>query len=125
MRRFQQINLLLGAFAVALEAMPVLMFILAFITLLASTGMYLVEPRDNIESLPRAVYFTLVTITSLGYGDYTPSTLSGTIITCLLTVLSSLYMALPLGIIGHAFTSVWEDRHNIILMEKTRTALQQ
>jgi hypothetical protein len=125
MRRFQKIHLLLGAFQLALEALPVLMFVLAILTLTFASMVYLVEPRDNIENFGKAVYFTLVTITSLGYGDIVPTTTEGTFIVVLLVVSSAMYMAMPFGIIGHAFTLVWEDRDRILLIKKTQSALYQ
>merc|ERR1719359_2077052 len=64
-RRFQKFHLLLKAFQLAFEALPVLMFVLCMITLFFASAVYLVEPRDNIKTLPMAIYFTLVTITSL------------------------------------------------------------
>lgn len=124
-RRFQKIHLLFGAFQLAFEALPVLMFTLSVVTLIFSSVVYLVEPRDNIDTLPRAIYFTLVTITSLGYGDIVPQSTIGTCIVTVLVVTSVLYMAMPLGIVGHAFTRVWEDRDRILLIRKTKAAMLQ
>lgn len=125
MRRFQKIHLLLGAFKLALEALPVLMFCQALIALTFASAFYLVEPRDNIETLPKALYFTLVTMTTVGYGDVTPVSTFGTCIATVLTIVSVLYMAIPLAIVGHAFNQVWEDRDKILLVQKARAALQQ
>jgi voltage-gated potassium channel Kch len=125
MRRFQKIHLLLGAFQLALEALPVLMFTLALITLSFASLIYLVEPRDNFEGLPKAIWFTIVTMTTVGYGDVTPSGSAGHCIVAILTVSSVLYMAMPLGIVGQAFTQVWSDRDRILLVKKARAALLQ
>merc|ERR1719491_899427 len=43
----------------------------------------------------------------------------------MLTVTGVLYMAIPLGIVGHAFTQVWQDRDRILLVKKTQAALLQ
>jgi voltage-gated potassium channel len=124
-RRFHKIHLLVHAFSLAAEALPVLMFVLAVITLCFSSAIYLVEPRSNIDTLPRSIYFTLVTITSLGYGDITPSSTGGTIIVTILVVSSVLYMAMPFGMIGQAFMKVWEDRDRILLVKKVQDAMLQ
>jgi len=105
--------------------LPVLMFMLAVMTLIFSSAVYLVEPRENFDSLPRAIWFTMVTITTVGYGDMVPETAAGTCIVFVLTIVSVLYMAVPLGIVGQAFKHVWADRDRILLTAKTQTALAQ
>merc|ERR1712232_363089 len=69
LRGFHQIHLLAKAFRQAFEALPVLLFTLVVITLVFSSLIYLVEPRSNIDSLPRAVWLSIVTMTTVGYGD--------------------------------------------------------
>merc|ERR1711959_323642 len=73
--------------------------------------------------MPRAMWLTIVTMTTVGYGDVTPQSVSGYVITSLLSLSSILYMAMPLGVIGNAFTQVWNDRDRILLMQKTRRCL--
>merc|ERR1712107_193342 len=65
MRRFETFHLVLTACAGAAEALPVLMYILCVILLTGSAAIYCVEPRSNIESLPKALWFTLVTMTTV------------------------------------------------------------
>merc|ERR1712190_155343 len=43
----------------------------------------------------------------------------------LLIVITVLYMAVPLGIIGNAFTQTWNDRDRILLTQRTRERLRQ
>merc|ERR1712061_875161 len=38
-------------------------------------------------------------------------------------VISLMYMAIPLGIIGEAFSQIWKDRDRILLMHRTRAKL--
>jgi len=125
LRRFEKFHLLLKAFELAAEALPVLLFILSGIALVFSVLIYLVEPRDNIKSLPHSFWLSLVTMTTVGYGDVTPLTGAGSCITAVLVVVTVLYMAIPLGIIGNAFTDTWKDRDRILLMQRTRERLRQ
>jgi len=122
-RRFERFQLLLHAFEMIFEALPVCLFPLAFITLLFSAAIYLVEPRDNIPTLWHAMWLTIVTMTTVGYGDITPSQAAGSIVVSVLVVSSVLYMAMPLGIIGQAFTEVWRDRDRILLMKRAKQSL--
>jgi len=84
-----------------------------------------VEPRDNITCLPEAVWLAIVTMSTVGYGDITPVSTLGTVIVSILVIMSALYMAMPLGIIGYTFTQIWKDRDRILLTLKTRERLEQ
>jgi len=106
-----------------MEALPVLLFTLLVITLVFSTAIYMVEPRHNIETLPRAMWLVMVTMTTVGYGDVTPESVAGSLLVAVLVIGSVLYMAMPIGIIGEAFTRVWQDRDRILLMEQARERL--
>jgi len=125
LRMFKKFHLLLSAFVLALEALPVLLFTLVVILLIFSSLVYLLEPRSNIESLPKAMYFTIITMTTVGYGDIVPTTSGGHIVVSLCTVAGVLYMAMPIGIIGSAFTETWKARDRILLIKRTRENLFQ
>eukprot|EP00928_Gymnodinium_smaydae_P026941 TRINITY_DN20992_c0_g1_i1.p1 TRINITY_DN20992_c0_g1~~TRINITY_DN20992_c0_g1_i1.p1 ORF type:complete len:513 (+),score=65.66 TRINITY_DN20992_c0_g1_i1:62-1600(+) len=125
LRRFQQFRLLIGAFELALEVLPFLIFAQILIALIFSAAVFLLERDNDLDTFPRTVWYTLVTMTTVGYGDVYPVTPEGTVMATFLVVTSVLYMAMPLGIIGHAFTTVWEDRDQILLVAKTRARLAQ
>jgi len=120
LRWFEKFHLVVCAFEACLEALPILLWPLVLITLVFSSLIYSVEPEDNITSLPKAMWLTVVTMTTVGYGDVTPNTSAGSIIVGILVICSVLYMAMPLGIIGHAFTEIWQERDRILLMKRTR-----
>lgn len=83
-----------------------MLYTLLLITLLNSGAIYLLEPREIIPTLRDALWFTVITMSTVGYGDIAPTTLSGRALTGFLVVLSSLYMAIPIGIVGNAFSKV-------------------
>mmetsp|Transcript_16524 Transcript_16524/g.35616 ORF Transcript_16524/g.35616 Transcript_16524/m.35616 type:complete len:615 (-) Transcript_16524:268-2112(-) len=121
LRRFDTFHLILKAFRMTSEALPVLLFILSILVLVFASALYIAEPRDNIESLPIALWFTIVTVGTVGYGDVTPVTSEGTVVVCALIITSALYMAIPIGIVGKAFSTVWDDRDRLLIMHRTRT----
>lgn len=125
LRRFKKFTLLMCAFRNAFEALPVLLFTMAAICMVFSALILAVEPRDNVADLPRALWLTIVTMTTVGFGDMVPKSRAGIIVSTLLMVVSLLYMAMPIGIIGHSFTVAWKDRRYILLVERTRELLQQ
>lgn len=123
LRWFEKFHLVACAFEGCLEALPILLWPLVLITLVFSSLIYSVEPEDNISSLPRAMWLTVVTMTTVGYGDVTPNSPAGSFIVGILVICSVLYMAMPLGIIGQAFTEIWQERDRILLMKRTRDRL--
>lgn len=125
LRRFEKFRLLLRAFRDAFEALPVLLFIYALIGLFFAALFLLVEPRDNLPNLPGSLWMTLITMTTTGYGDKVPVTSAGKIIVGVLIITTTLYTAVPLGIIGDTFREVWSNRHRILLAQHTRHLLLQ
>eukprot|EP00929_Paragymnodinium_shiwhaense_P046734 TRINITY_DN23781_c0_g1_i1.p1 TRINITY_DN23781_c0_g1~~TRINITY_DN23781_c0_g1_i1.p1 ORF type:complete len:716 (+),score=154.25 TRINITY_DN23781_c0_g1_i1:136-2283(+) len=125
LRHFQKIHLIVHAFVNAFEALPVLLWALVVLVLVFSTGLWIAEPETFEYSYPTAMWMTLVTLSTVGYGDIHPETNSGYMITSVLIVSSALYMAMPLGIVGNAFHDAWTNRHQILLVMQTRRKLQQ
>mmetsp|Transcript_1030 Transcript_1030/g.2868 ORF Transcript_1030/g.2868 Transcript_1030/m.2868 type:complete len:621 (+) Transcript_1030:41-1903(+) len=123
LRHFEKFQLLLSAFAMAFEALPILLFTLLLIVMICSFMIYLAEPRSTIESLPFSMWFTIVTMTTVGYGDIVPETPVGYGVTVGLIIGSVLYMSIPIGIVGNAFSRVWEDRDRLLLVQRTRDCL--
>ena len=72
------------------------------IVLCFSTLMYVVEPHENINSLTTAMYICTVTVTTVGYGDVTPTTNSGRVLAGVLCFISVLFMAMPISVLGNA-----------------------
>eukprot|EP00930_Biecheleria_cincta_P096975 TRINITY_DN88735_c0_g1_i1.p1 TRINITY_DN88735_c0_g1~~TRINITY_DN88735_c0_g1_i1.p1 ORF type:complete len:698 (-),score=105.28 TRINITY_DN88735_c0_g1_i1:38-2131(-) len=123
LRRVEQFHLFLTLLENIADAVKVLMMLLMIVVLVFSSLIYIVEPEDNMGSMPKAMWLTVVTMTTVGYGDSTPDTVAGHLIISLLTLFSILYTAMPIGIIGNAFTQIWQDRDRILLMTKTRDIL--
>ncbi|CAK0907676.1 unnamed protein product, partial [Prorocentrum cordatum] len=123
-RHFETFQVLVQAVKITMEALPMLLYAVTLITMTFATFIYLVEP-ELFESPFRAFYFCLVTITTVGYGDYAPSTTAGIAINILLIVLGVILMAVPMGIIGMTFNEVWNTRDYSLLLSKTRAKLHQ
>jgi len=125
LRRFQEIQLLWAAFVGAWEALPVLLYTAFTMNLMFSALIFLIEPRSNVPTFGKAMWLTLVTMMTIGYGDMTPQSDAGTVVVSFLIVCSCLYMAMPLGIVGQIFFQIWEQRDRILVMKRTRAALTQ
>ncbi|CAE7467394.1 Shab [Symbiodinium natans] len=123
LRYFETFRLLIDAFKNSLEALPVLMYTLALIVMFASTLLYLIETRTAIPSLQHALWLCVVTMTTVGYGDYVPYTAGGYMVVSMLVIVSVLFVAMPVGIIGHEFTSCWQTRDRVLCINRARQAM--
>jgi hypothetical protein len=60
-------------------------------------------------SIPAAMWWAIVTITTVGYGDAVPSSYAGKVFASLVMLVGLLLMAMPIAIVGNRFTTVVAD----------------
>ncbi|MCP9610896.1 ion transporter [Coprobacter tertius] len=74
-------------------------FIIIMVTILGSI-MYMVEGNVNpsFSNIPESIYWAIVTITTVGYGDITPITFTGQLISSMVMLLGYSIIAVPSGI---------------------------
>lgn len=71
------------------------------IVIIMGTVMYTIEPPEaNFSSIPRSIYWAIVTLTTVGYGDITPVTSLGQFLSALLMILGYAVIAVPTGIVS-------------------------
>jgi voltage-gated potassium channel len=71
------------------------------IVIIMGTVMYLVEgPASGFTSIPRSVYWAIVTMTTVGYGDIAPQTVPGQAIAAFVMILGYAIIAVPTGIVS-------------------------
>ena len=76
------------------------LFILLVAVVLGSL-MYVIEGQKNgFETLPDSIYWAIVTLTTVGYGDVTPVTIIGKIIATFIMILGYGIIAVPTGIVS-------------------------
>jgi voltage-gated potassium channel len=88
---------------------------LSFVLILCiilGTVMYLIESdKDSgFTSIPRSVYWAIVTLTTVGYGDIAPITPLGQFIASLIMILGYGIIAVPTGIVSSETTKVERDK---------------
>lgn len=84
----------------------ILVFLFAVLTLVVLLGslMYLIEgPEHGFTSIPYSVYWAIVTLTTVGYGDISPKTPLGQLFASMIMILGYAIIAVPTGIISAAF----------------------
>ncbi|MEM8500958.1 MAG: ion transporter [Pseudomonadota bacterium] len=82
-------------------------FVLLILVFVAASGIYFferhVQPED-FGSIPAAMWWATVTLTTLGYGDIVPMTIGGKFFAALMTILSVGTVALPAGMLASRFS---------------------
>ena len=78
------------------------------------TMMYLVEgPENGFKSIPLSVYWAIVTLTTVGYGDIAPQTTMGKALASIIMLLGYAIIAVPTGIVTSEITQAnMEKRKN-------------
>ncbi len=80
-----------------------LCFVLTLVTLLGSL-MYVIEgPEHGFENIPVSVYWAIVTLTTVGYGDISPQTALGQFLSSFIMILGYAILAVPTGIVSTEF----------------------
>lgn len=88
--------------ALSASRRKILVFITVVLTMVTILGslMYLVEgPEGGFTSIPRSVYWAVVTLTTVGYGDISPVTNLGQAISTIIMLLGYGILAVPTGIV--------------------------
>lgn len=100
LRYLSEGNLLLKAMLQSSRKVFIFFFSVSLIIMVLSAIMYVVEGPDNgFSSIPKSVYWTIVTITTVGYGDITPKTELGQAIAAFTMLLGYSIIAIPTGIL--------------------------
>lgn len=92
----------------------ILVFLLTMVTLVVIIGtlMYVIEGEaGGFRSIPVGIYWAIVTITTVGYGDVTPVTPLGQIVASSVMLLGYSIIAVPTGIITAEWGSAARQRH--------------
>jgi voltage-gated potassium channel len=103
------------------------LLILGLLTLLAATGMYLAEGHLQPEvfgSIPRALWWAIVTLATVGYGDVIPLTLAGKLFAGLVIMIGVAVAALPSAILASGLINELKRRRNVFRLEVMQLLMQ-
>lgn len=77
-------------------------YFIVILAVILGSLMYMVESGTNhsFSNIPKSIYWAIVTITTVGYGDITPTTFLGQLIAVIVMLLGYSIIAVPTGIIS-------------------------
>tara|TARA_R110002050_G_scaffold300836_1_gene473992 strand:- start:4341 stop:5171 length:831 start_codon:yes stop_codon:yes gene_type:complete len=98
-------NNLVAAIKASRVKISVFLFAVVIISIILGTIMYLIEGEENgFTNIPKSVYWCIVTLTTVGYGDIAPQTPLGQFIASIVMILGYGIIAVPTGIVTSELT---------------------
>jgi voltage-gated potassium channel len=110
------------------EDLIITVFIISIVLLLSSTMMYYAEhdaQPDKFDNIPDAMYWGIITLATVGYGDMYPVTALGKIFSALISLSGIAMFALPAGIIGSSFIEEREKKREKEMEKEIETDIEK
>lgn len=104
-------NILMRALRASSRKIVVFLFTVLTMVVVFGSLMYLIEGADaGFTSIPRGVYWAIVTLTTVGYGDISPQSAFGQLVAAMVMILGFAIIAVPTGIVTAEMYRA-QDRH--------------
>ncbi|MCK5916300.1 MAG: ion transporter, partial [Deltaproteobacteria bacterium] len=98
-------NLLIGALKSSMHKVTVFLFAVLSLVIIFGSLIYVIEGGENgFTSIPRSIYWAIVTMTTVGYGDISPKTGFGQALAALVMIIGYSIIAVPTGIVTAEIT---------------------
>ncbi|MAU35754.1 MAG: ion transporter [Flavobacteriales bacterium] len=94
----------------------IIVFILyiSLMVIILGTIMYIVEGQQNgFDNIPKSIYWAVVTLTTVGYGDVVPITTLGKTISVFIMMLGYAIIAVPTGIVSSELTKSRKEKKQL------------
>lgn len=106
-------DLLLTAIRASQRKIVIFLFFVLNVVVLLGSVMYLVEGEaSGFDSVPRSIYWAIVTLTTVGYGDISPVTSLGQFIAASIMVMGWGILAVPTGIVTSELSSAHRSQRS-------------
>jgi voltage-gated potassium channel len=103
----QEARVLGAALRESRRKITVFLFTVLTLVIVFGSIIYLIEgPKNGFTSIPRSIYWAIVTLTTVGYGDIFPKTAIGQFVASLVMILGYAIIAVPTGIVTLALSKV-------------------
>ena len=93
------------------EELLLSLMLATFVLVFSASGMYLLEGDNDPQafgSIPRAMWWSVCTLTTVGYGDIYPHTVPGKVLGALTSIAGIGLIAMPTGILAAAFSDAFQ-----------------
>ena len=104
-----EIQVLSRALLASRRKITVFLFTVLTLVIIFGSLMYLIEkPEHGFTSIPRSIYWAIVTLTTVGYGDISPKTDLGQAISAIIMIIGYGIIAVPTGIVTAELTQTYK-----------------
>lgn len=109
----KEANILLVALKASSYKIGVFLVSVLAIATFMGTVMYVLEGgKEGYNSIPQSIYWAIVTITTVGYGDVVPQTILGKMVSSLAMIMGYAIIAVPTGIVTVELTQVKKSKRS-------------
>lgn len=115
-RYSEALHRLVEVFRMNRSVLAAFVFVIFVILILSASLMHALEP-ERFGQMTDALWWSIVTLTTVGYGDIVPATITGKVIAGILMVFGIGIIALPTGVLGASMTK-------LMLEAKTRNKIE-
>ncbi len=101
-------NLLLRSLWISAPKIFIFFFFVLILVTSMGTVMYMIEgtqPGSDFNNIPNSIYWAIVTMTTVGYGDITPETPLGRFLSAVIMLIGYTIIAVPTGIVSATMVS--------------------
>jgi voltage-gated potassium channel len=106
-------NLLLRALRASSRKITIFLFTIFTLVIVFGALIYLIEGEENgFTSIPRSIYWAIVTMTTVGYGDISPKTNLGQALAAMVMIIGYSIIAVPTGIVTAEITYQYKKNIN-------------
>tara|TARA_B110001450_G_scaffold43950_1_gene40516 strand:+ start:642 stop:1472 length:831 start_codon:yes stop_codon:yes gene_type:complete len=118
-------NKLLIALKASRAKIAVFLFFILILCVILGAIMYMIEGEENgFTSIPKSIYWAIVTMTTVGYGDIAPQTAFGQFIASIIMILGYGIIAIPTGIVSSEITKTHANTIDINTQSCTNCATE-
>jgi len=112
-RYLNESEILASALIASRTKIIIFIFTVLMAVCIIGSVMYLVEgPENGFTNIPTSIYWVIVTITTVGYGDITPQTNLGKFLSSIIMILGYGILAVPTGIVASELNTVAKVQTN-------------
>ena len=105
-------NVLMRALLGSRRKIFVFLFCVCVMNIIFGSMMYVIEgPENGFTSIPVSIYWSIVTMTTVGYGDISPHTDLGRMLASIAMITGYAIIAVPTGIVSSELMSEFQQKH--------------
>ncbi len=120
-RYVNESQVLLSALQASRQKITVFLLSVVTVATIMGTLMYMVEGGQNgFTSIPRSIYWAIVTLTTVGYGDIAPKTVIGQTVSSFIMIVGYAIIAIPTGIVTVELSNL-QDKKNKAAAEQRQS----